>query len=131
MRWFPLEMLRWNKEFCCFWMSHVALYEPVLGFQHPNRSRTVNTSASVSHRRPTVTTGEQQRRLDLPSTDILLSDLTSELACSSGSLSVARGGCSVSQPERRTSLWQHIHPLSHNPPPIFISGEKKAPLICS
>lgn len=138
-----------NKAFCCRWMIYVGSYEQALCFSHhlcrgvgwqaaslwihPNNSWTEQLRAQPASR-PVMGSFtlsahshdwlENSNRLPLPGrrhlTDIILSDLRSELACCS--ISVA-GKRSVTQPEWRTFLWHHIHPLSYNPPPAFISAE--------
>lgn len=76
---------------------------------------------------------ENSNRLPSPGrphlTDIILSDLRSELACSSFSV-VGRHSCLSARVE---NISLAPNPLSHNPPPVFISAEwkKKQPVICS
>lgn len=84
----------------------------------------------VSHCQSTVTISWRQRphalawmtALDRSS---LSSVLISQLQCHRFT---AAGQRSASQPERWTFFWHQIHPLSHNPPPVFIGGQwKKKP----
>lgn len=136
---------------CCCWIFYLGLYVQAFDFIHylckrvgwqpasvwiqPNNSWTEQyralpasypvmgsfTLSARSHDRL-----ENTNRLLSPGrphlTDIILSDLRSELRCSSFSVA---GRHLVTQPEWRTFLWHQSDPLSRSPHPVFINIEWK------
>lgn len=98
---------RWTEQFRAQPASHPVMRSFTLSARSHDRLENSNCSPSPG-------------RLHL--TDIILSDLRSELASSSSS---AAGRHSVPQPEWRTFLWHQIDPLSHNPPPVSMSAAWK------
>lgn len=141
----------YHKTFCSCWAFYLGLHNQVLCFIHYLFRRVVRQAASLWIH-PDNSWAEQFRaqpalhpvmgsftlsagRHDWvensncsPSpgqphlTDIILSDLRSELTCSRF---LEAGRHLVTQSGWRTFFWHQIGPLFYNPPPTFISTEWK------